>query len=76
MLVLTRQVDETIVIDGTIRITVVSVKGNKVRMAINAPPQVPVDREEIHERRAQFGASPRPARGLPPALLHTVLSST
>lgn len=51
MLVLTRRPGEEIVIDGNIRITVVSVKGDRVRIGIEAPPSVVVDRQEIHERR-------------------------
>ncbi len=51
MLVLTRQAGEKIVIDDTICVTVVAVKGNKVRLGVAAPPSVPVDRWEIHERR-------------------------
>jgi carbon storage regulator len=58
MLVLTRNVGETIVIDGTIRVTVVAVKGNKVRLGVEAPEYVRVDRQEIHERRAEFDAEP------------------
>ncbi len=53
MLVLTRQVGEEIVIDGDIRVIVVSIKGDKVRLGISAPPAVVVDRQEIHERRAE-----------------------
>jgi carbon storage regulator CsrA len=51
MLVLTRRVGEQIVIDGNIRLTVVSVKGDRIRLGIEAPPSVVVDRQEIHERR-------------------------
>ncbi|MGH7226960.1 MAG: carbon storage regulator [Gemmataceae bacterium] len=51
MLVLTRRAGEEIVIDGNIRITVVSVKGDRVRIGIEAPPSVVVDRSEIHQRR-------------------------
>jgi carbon storage regulator len=51
MLVLTRRPGEQIVIDGNIRVTVVSVKGDRVRIGIEAPPNVLVDREEIHARR-------------------------
>ena len=54
MLVLTRRLNETIVIDGNIAITVVAVQGNKVRLGITAPPSVPVDRQEVHERLAEF----------------------
>ncbi|MGH7226832.1 MAG: carbon storage regulator [Gemmataceae bacterium] len=51
MLVLTRRPGEEIVIDGNIRLTVVSVKGDRIRIGIEAPPSVVVDRQEIHERR-------------------------
>ncbi len=51
MLVLTRRPGEQIVIDGNIRLTVVSIKGDRVRIGIEAPPTVVVDREEIHARR-------------------------
>ena len=51
MLVLTRRPGEQIVIDGNIRITLVSIRGDRVRLGIEAPPTVTVDRQEIHERR-------------------------
>ncbi len=51
MLVLTRRTGEAIVIDANIRLTVVSVKGDRIRIGIEAPPSVVVDRQEIHERR-------------------------
>ena len=47
MLVLTRKVDERIVIGDNIVITVVEVRGDKVRLGIEAPPEVPVHRQEI-----------------------------
>ena len=47
--------DESIVIDGHIRITVISVQGEKVRLGIEAPPDVRVDRQEVHERRLGRG---------------------
>jgi carbon storage regulator len=56
MLVLTRRVGETIVIDGEIQVTVVSVKGDRVRLGIVAPPDVTVDREEVHRRRGEHAA--------------------
>ncbi len=55
MLVLTRRIDETIVIDGGIRVTVLAVQGDRVRIGVEAPPSVRVDREEIHERRDGTG---------------------
>jgi carbon storage regulator len=54
MLVLTRRVGEEIVINGNIRVVVTAVKGDKVRIGVSAPASVPVDRQEVHERRAQF----------------------
>jgi carbon storage regulator len=47
MLVLTRRKNEAIVIGQGIVVTVVAIKGNRVCLGINAPPEVPVHREEI-----------------------------
>jgi carbon storage regulator len=54
MLVLTRRVGEEIVIGKNIRLTVASVRGDRVRLGITAPPQVRVDRQEVHERVREF----------------------
>jgi carbon storage regulator len=54
MLVLTRKIGEEIIIDGRIRVTVTQIKGDKVRIGIAAPPEVRVDRQEVHERRQEF----------------------
>lgn len=51
-------------IDGNIRVMVVAVKGDKIRLGISAPPSVAVDRKEVHERRAEYEydwAQPAPA---------------
>ncbi|MGE3315175.1 MAG: carbon storage regulator CsrA [Planctomycetaceae bacterium] len=48
MLVLSRKKNESIVIDGNIVITVVEIRGDKVRLGINAPKEVPIHRSEIH----------------------------
>ena len=49
MLVLSRQRDETIMIGDDIEITIVDIRGEKVRLGINAPPHVPVHRKEVYE---------------------------
>jgi carbon storage regulator len=51
MLVLTRHGGEQIVIAGDIVVTVVAIEGNKVRLGIEAPKSVRVDRKEVHSRR-------------------------
>lgn len=52
MLILSRHVGETIVIGDNVRITVMSVHRGTVRFGIAAPRDIPVDRLEIHERKA------------------------
>lgn len=49
MLVLSRQRDETIMIGDEVEITVVDIRGDKVRLGINAPRQVQVHRKEVYE---------------------------
>ncbi len=49
MLVLSRQRDQTIVIGDSIRVTIVDVRGDKVRIGIDAPRDVTVHREEVYE---------------------------
>jgi carbon storage regulator len=50
MLILTRRVGESVVIGEDVTVTVLGVKGNQVRIGINAPKHVAVHREEIFER--------------------------
>ena len=50
MLILTRRVSESVIIGDNVKITVLGVKGNQVRLGIDAPKDVSVHREEIYQR--------------------------
>lgn len=56
MLVLSRKKQESIVIDDTIVVTVIEIRGDKVRLGIQAPKEVPVHRSEVHAKLQE----PRP----------------
>ena len=58
MLILTRRVGETLMIGDDVSVTVLGVKGNQVRLGINAPKDVAVHREEIYERIHHETAEP------------------
>lgn len=63
MLVLSRHRDEAIVIGGNIRITVVAIRGDKVRIGIDAPPEVLIVRGELEPRNAK--ANPKASEAGP-----------
>jgi carbon storage regulator len=69
MLVLSRQRDESIMIGDNIVITIVDIRGDKVRLGINAPTEIPVHRQEVYEaiQRENLRASrlePKDTRGM------------
>ncbi len=65
MLILTRRSGESLHIGDDVIVTVLGVKGNQVRIGINAPRSVPVDREEIFERK-RSESTDRQFEALPP----------
>jgi len=61
MLILTRRISESIIVGDDVKITVLGVKGNQVRLGIDAPKDVSVHREEIYERIKQEKEGGAPA---------------
>ena len=57
MLLLTRKISETVIIGDNIKVQVLGVKGNQVRLGIEAPEHITVNREEIHQRLLEELAS-------------------
>ncbi len=68
MLVLSRQRDETIMIGDDVEITIVDIRGDKVRLGITAPPDVAVHRKEVYDaiRREKQAAGPGKNGKFPP----------
>ena len=56
MLILTRRVGESLMIGDQVNVTVLGIKGNQVRIGVNAPKDVAVHREEIYQRIQQEGS--------------------
>lgn len=65
MLILTRRVGESLMIGDEINVTVLSIRGNQVRIGVNAPKNVSVHREEIYERIRSEGDVPEAADDTP-----------
>ena len=57
MLILSRRVDETICIGDDIRVTILGIRGNQIRLGVDAPKEVKVHREEVYQR-IQHGKLP------------------
>jgi carbon storage regulator len=72
VLILTRRLGETLVIGPSIRVTVVGLRGNQVRIGIEAPSHVRVHRQELYERIQRGEARPRQKRTGPVTTLEQV----
>jgi carbon storage regulator len=67
MLVLSRKKNESIIIDSSIVITIVEIRGDKVRLGIEAPREVPIHRSEVQLQLTPNGVPPVSVAPIPPA---------
>ena len=67
MLVLSRKKNESIIIDDRITVTVVEIRGDKVRLGIEAPREVPIHRSEVYEAIRRVAETEEPRSGVPTA---------
>ncbi len=74
MLVLSRQRDETIMIGDDVQVTVVDIRGEKVRLGITAPSHIPVHRKEVYEAIQRENAATAEAKGQPPGQVESLAS--
>jgi carbon storage regulator len=65
MLVLSRQRDESIIIGDNIIITIVDIRGDKVRLGIQAPKEIPVHRQEVYDAIKRESAPPQKPDAVP-----------
>ncbi|GIX03930.1 MAG: carbon storage regulator [Planctomycetaceae bacterium] len=74
MLVITRRKNESVIINDVIVITVVEIRGDKVRLGIEAPREVPIHRREVYEAIQRAGSTPA-VHQTPPAVNHDIAAS-
>ncbi len=70
MLILTRKPGETVVVDDDVRITVLAVRGNQIKLGIEAPQEVRVNRLEVLERDPDWSPNPAESRPAPHEIPH------